>query len=471
MTSILLASLLASLTQVISGEIPPGLTAPARVIFVTADDSPGDVRCDEHARRWSCAGVTPGVRGLVVFVGDDGVASISIGMPDVDVPVSRWGRVVRVTAGGAAPDDLHDLHMSAWKPERSRARPNTRRFRPVADDDVHVAPMSPSSFWIAGTTTDPDAFVLLEGPAVGTTRLAASRLSEGPPDEPLYLPAAVPLTIVGRVHGSHGEDADGADVELFALLAPDDPAVVRARDDVPLLHRLSAKASADGRFRIERAPDAPLLIAAAHTVFGAGGVWISSAAVPVDVELTPPALVKGRVLKHRLPVPAARVRFVPDADAWASSTDPADHISEETFTASDGTFALPLPPKRVGVIRVLLDDGTGVRVAVPSLVIQGDVLVGDLTVPDARRLFVRLADGPGCSIVAAGPVGALGLEIVKAASATTVYELELPDAGVWSLNAECGGEIYEVEPPLVAVPAEGHPSAVDARVLKPAGDS
>ena len=85
MTSILLASLLASVTQMISGEIPPGLTAPARVIFVTADDSPGDVRCDEHARRWSCAGVTPGVRGLVVFVGDDGVASISIGMPDVDL--------------------------------------------------------------------------------------------------------------------------------------------------------------------------------------------------------------------------------------------------------------------------------------------------------------------------------------------------------------------------------------------------
>jgi hypothetical protein len=174
-----------------------------------------------------------------------------------------------------------------------------------------------------------------------------------------------------------------------------------------------------------------------------------------------------RVLRHGLPVPAARVRFLPAPDAWAASMDPMDHVTEETRTKDDGTFALALPRNPAGTIQVLLDDGTGVRVAVPTLQTTAhDVLLGDLTVPDPRRLVVRLLDGAACDLLAVGPLGALGVKVVRATSRTGVYELELPDAGSWALNAECRGETYEIEPPVVVLPANGQPPVVFAVVVK-----
>ena len=165
-------------------------------------------------------------------------------------------------------------------------------------------------------------------------------------------------------------------------------------------------------------------------------------------------------------MPNARVRFLPDSDAWVASVDPMEHITQESKTTDDGRFAIPLPQKRAGAIQILLDDGSGVRVAVPDLKTKGDLLLGDITVPDPRRLVVRLLDGLTCKVIAVGPLGALGLKTVEATSQTAVYELELPDSGEWNVNADCGGTIYAIEPPVVSVPAGGQPPAVDARVIR-----
>src|SRR5207245_712485 len=102
----------------------------------------------------------------------------------------------------------------------------------------------------------------------------------------------------------------------------------------------------------------PFRITASHWSFGSGGVWVGRVGPPVDIALAPAPKVKARVLRRGLPVPAARVRFFPDLDAWAASADPMDHFTEETRTKDDGTFALPLPRKPAGTIQVLLDDGT-----------------------------------------------------------------------------------------------------------------
>jgi hypothetical protein len=214
-------------------------------------------------------------------------------------------------------------------------------------------------------------------------------------------------------------------------------------------------------------------LVASHPVLGSGAAWIDLDGPPVDLELTPPPRATGRALKHGLPVPNARVRFLPDSGAWAASVDPGEHITRESKTADDGRFAIPLPQKRAGSIQILLDDGSGVRVAVPDLKTKGDLLLGDIAVPDPRRLVVRLFDGLSCKVVAVGPLGALGLKTVQASSQTAVFELELPDSGEWNLNADCGGTIYAIVPPLVSVPADGEPPAVDARVIRPRspGDS
>jgi hypothetical protein len=338
---------------------------------------------------------------------------------------------------------------------------------------VQTVRVSETSFWVSGNAVDPDGFLALDGPAIGRSRLSTIRLSEGVADDPIFLPATTMASIGGRVHGSHGEDADGAELELLELLDSrqiGDAMPERLDERTPLLRVRSVTASPDGSFQFDRVSIGPFRITASHPSFGSGGVWVGLFGPPVDIALTPAPSAKARVLRRGLPVPAARVRFVPDLDAWAASVDPMDHVTQETRTKDDGTFALPLPRKPAGIIQVLLDDGTDVRVAVPNLQTTDDVLLGDLTVPDPRRLVVRLLDGIDCDLLAVGPLGALGLKVVRAASRTGVYELELNDAGSWALNAECRGGIYGVEPPVVALPAGGQPPAVDAHVVKPRGE-
>jgi hypothetical protein len=160
---------------------------------------------------------------------------------------------------------------------------------------------------------------------------------------------------------------------------------------------------------------------------------------------------------------------MPDADAFAASRDPMEHIALEVRTLDDGTFSLALPPKHVGIVQVVLDDGGRVRVAISNLQTKGDIPLGDISVPDNTHLAVRLIDGNGCGVVAIGPLGTLGLAMVRAASVTDVYDLELPEAGSWSLAAECGQRRYEIDPPIVVVPANRAATAVDARVIKTPG--
>jgi hypothetical protein len=454
----------------VTGLFPPTLGDPARAVWIAVSPKTESVQCDLSAgRQWSCDGVPPGGRGLVVLIGDGAIAAVAVGVSGVDATAATWGRVIEITAGGAAPEDLHDLELTAWKPGRSRTRPQTRRFDAVKDDDVRPVRLSDTSFWVAGTAGDPDAFLALDGPGIGSSRISTRFLSEGAPDDTIYLPADSPSTISGRVHGAHGEDADGAEVELLERLEIPDrggPKPERADDTTPLLHRLSVAASPDGRFQFDRVSAGPFRVIASHSLFGSGAAWVDLSGPPVDLELTPAPRARGRALKHGLPVPNARVRFLPDADAWAASVDPMEHVSQEERTADNGTFAIPLPPKRAGTIQILLDDGSGVRVAVPNLKTNGDLLLGDLTVPDARRLVVRLFDGLSCHVVAVGPLGALGLKTVEASSQTAIYELDLPDPGEWNLNANCGGAIYAIEPPVVSVPADRQPPAVDARVVR-----
>jgi hypothetical protein len=442
-------------------------------LWIAAGPDAGSVRCDVSApHEWSCDGLVTDARGLVVLIGDGAIATLGVGLSGLraDVAtVAKWGRVVHVTAGAAAPEDLHDLQLTAWKPERSHARPQTRRFTPIKDDDVQTVRMSQASFWVSGNAVDPDAFVALDGPAIGRSRMSTKRLSEGVPDDPIVLPATTPATIGGQVHGPHGEEAGGAGVELFELLDSrqiGDAMPERLDERTPLLRERSITASPDGLFQFDRVSVGPFRIVASHSSLGSAGVWVGLVGPPVDIVLTSAPRAKARVLRHGLPVPAARVRFLPDPDVWAASVDPMDHVTEETRTKDDGTFALALPRKPAGTIQVLLDDGTGVRVAVPNLQTTRDVLLGDLTVPDPRRLVVRLLDGVACDLVAAGPLGALGVKVVRAASRTGVYQLELPDAGSWALNAECRGVVHEIEPPVIAVPASGQPAAVDALVVK-----
>src|SRR5262249_49773120 len=148
---------------------------------------------------------------------------------------------------------------------------------------------------------------------------------------------------------------------------------------------------------------------------------------------------------------------------------PRDYIGADARTGDDGRFALPLPRRHAGMVHIVADDGASVRVAMQDDRAAREVTLGDIQVPDGRRIVVRVIEGDACTLVAAGPLRALGLKIGRAASATGVYELELPESGGWPLAADCGARVFGIDPPVVVVPSDREAPIVDARVLKSPG--
>jgi hypothetical protein len=453
----------------IDGAIPSDVGAPARIVWVPIDARSADVRCDIiPPAAWSCDGVAPDTRGIVVMVGNDGMAARAVGVATIDPATTVWGRIVYVTPGELAPEELRNLSLSAFKPRRPHVRQQTRRFEAAQDDDVHVTKVSETTFWVGGSGADPDGFVALAGPGIGDLRVPTRLFSEGAPEDPVFVAARAGASIAGRVYGIHGDDADGAEVELWEPLRPDEPRE-RLDDITAAIRRAEIRAGRDGSFRFDRVGEGPMLLAASHGTLGAARRWITNAAQPVDLELTPRPRATGRVLKRGLPAASALIRFVPDADAFAASVDPRDHVTQEVRTANDGTFSLPLPPKHAGAIQIVLDDGSVARVVLTSAPIKTERALGDIAVPDGAHLTVRVLDSAGCGVVAVGPLGMLGLTTVRAASVSGVYELDLPEAGVWSLAAECGRAVIGIEPPVVVVPGDRALPPVDARVVRTPG--
>lgn len=453
----------AQVLRPLSGEIPRGIDVPSRVLFIPAGDNPVESGCDVRAGRWICADVAAGSRGLVVFVGQDAIAWMVVGTEARAASAASWGRVIQVSPAAVTPAELHDLDLTPLKPDRPRLRPRTRQFMAIADDGVRVVKLSSSRFWVSGRVTDPDAFLLVEGPAIGSQRLPTARLPDEPVEQIVYVNATAPTVLQGYVQGSRGEDAYGADVDLMEMLEMSaDP---RLADDTPVIYRASTTVSADGSFRFDRVTGGPFRISARHAQLGHSAIWTTGATAPISIKLTPTPRVNGRVLRQKLPIAGARVRFVPDLATWAVAADPTDLVSVETTSRDDGTFVVAVPASRSGTIQILTMDGGGVRVAVPE-VRSGEFSVGDVAIPDGASLLVRLIDGEGCDLVAAGPIGVLGLVMVRATRSADLYRLDLPEHGAWMLEAECRGQLVHVEPAVITVPADSQ-EPVDVRITKP----
>src|SRR5262249_58673146 len=112
----------------------------------------------------------------------------------------------------------------------------------------------------------------LAGPDMGDLRLPTRGLAEGVPEDPVFLPARAAISITGRVYGVHGDDAGGADVEVWELLQPEERE--RPDDTAPAIRRRATRAAPDGSFRIYRIRETTLLVLASHETPGATRPWI-----------------------------------------------------------------------------------------------------------------------------------------------------------------------------------------------------
>ena len=441
------------------GSVPAAIGTVSRVIWIDADDESPDGVCElASATRWHC--VVPGGNiGLVVFYNDSAVAFTAIGVPAQDA-VRQWGRVLRVEPGALDLVELRELRVTSWVPERPRARPRTRRLTPIEDPSVTVTPLSSRSFWILGSgNPQSDAYIQLTGKSIASVRLPTALLASDTPDIPVLVSVDRSNTLEGRVETRDGEVAPGAEVELFTRLVggpPDEPWQV-----AELVRTRTTSASSDGVFQFDGLSIDSFLIVASHRSLGRAELVASPPDGLAVLKLRPPSRITGRVLKDSLPVPGARVRFVPDISAWTESVDPRQHLTEEIMTGEDGRFSLVLPPESAGFVQVMAPDGAAKRLPVSQPKNTSEVALGDIVLPERRRLDVRLLSGGSCELFATGPLGALGLTIVRATSVSSVFSFDLPEPGQWSLNAECEGRSVALQPQAVLVAPDGPIPMVD----------
>jgi hypothetical protein len=342
-----------------------------------------------------------------------------------------------------------------------------RRFVPVADQAVDIVQLSNVAFWIAGSTSDADAFLSIDGSAIGSLRAPLTDVKEGPPELPLFVPAPMAFPLTGRVRGRAAQDVEGAEVELYEPLTK--PSPDRAFESLPMVRRRQTRSDGSGSFTFERLAPGIYLIVVTDSMFGRATARVESLADPLTIQLIPPRRATGRVLRGMLPVPSARVRFLPDRDAFVGSADPRDLVAEETPTDADGRFSAALPSQLAGTLQVIAPDGASARLPLRSASQSGDIAVGDITLSEQRRLAVRLLDPASCTLSAVGPLGAIGLTVVHATESGAVHWFEIPEPGDWALDAACEGQDYAVQPMIVSVPATA-PDAmipiVDVRLLK-----
>jgi len=449
------------------GIVPPTLTAPSRAIWI-ADDASQDGRCAlVSPRQWACVGLGDAPRGVLIIVGADGVVRVNVG-PSMagSGAVRRWGRVVVVTDGGINPDDLAQVSLEPWKPNRSRVRPRAMRFGRVREPAMDIVRVSNRMFWVAGNDVDTDTFLELDGPTVGSARLPASELMNGAPDLPLYLSAVAPASLTGRVQSSDGRDVDDVAVEIFEPLSlvPDQRS--EQLESLPLIQRAETRTDRNGAFTVDRLVSVPLLAIVNDPVRGRGAALVHVFGESIVVRLVQPVRATGRVLRHHIPVDGARVRFVPDADAYSSSGDPNDLLTGEQTTGGDGAFELPLPSIRSGAIQITAPDGTTARVVPSMLPMSKTVALGDIELPDHRRIALRLVDASGCLLAAVGPLGRLGMTTVQALPIGDLRIVDFPEPGEWALTIVCDRIRHAIDPPIIDVTPGGPERTVDVRVVR-----
>lgn len=421
----MIAMLLTAAT--ITGAVPGGL-ATSRVVWFNSGT--GDsITCDLAGSMWRCDGLADPQHGIVAMIADSEVAIACIGgaCGSGTGRARRWGRLVLVSPGGVAPTDLRELQVTAWKPQQSPFRIAARRLMAFRDADVDVVPISEVAFWIAGDAVNPGSYVSVEGAAIGSMRVVVGLLAAGPPDAPFFLPASIPFSLSGRVQSAALEGDAGVDVQLFEPLRRTDEAAadVSASEPPPMVLLAETRSDEEGGFPFERLAPGSYVVEATHASSGRGSARVRSLAEPLVVRLNPPVRARGRVLRDQLPIAGARVRFLPAPEAFIKIEDPSDLVAPDAATDSEGRFLMALPRLVTGHLQVVAPDGMSTRVPVSPQAGSREILIGDITLPDPRRLRVRVLEG-GCTILAAGPLGGLGLTIIRGSPAGNMHWFEVP---------------------------------------------
>jgi hypothetical protein len=397
----------------------------------------------------------------VIHAGSD-IGFVALGLHGVvSTGVAKWGRLIRIFPASEA----DEVSASALRLDRPAVRPNTRTLDVAPDDDTHVWPVSPTAFWVTGTSRQTDAFIRFEAKSSARHDEPLEDVAQDA-DTPLAVALQTSLALDGRVESSNGSPVSGALVGLVTLRPNDTaeptPAMLKNADVMRVAER---RTDADGAFEFEGLESRFYKVVVVDFEHGRGEQWARAAGPPIVVRLKAPSKATGRVLRQKLPAAGVNVRFVPDATAWRDSRDPSEHLTLDVSSGDDGRFVLVLPPLAEGTVQVSAPDGATKRIPLPHLTDVSEIALGDVVLEDLIPVEIQ-TDMPDCVVSAVGPAGASGFSIVRARTTGVVHSLQLPEPGQWLMHVECGGVERRVAPSAIEVSAKGELSTHNLRVIE-----
>ena len=91
--------------------------------------------------------------------------------------------------------------------------------------------------------------------------------------------------------------------------------------------------------------------------------------------------------------------------------------------------------------------------------------LGDIHLPSPLTVTVRLM-APGCDLHAVGPLGSLGLELVRGLfdPTSSAHRMVFPEPGFWWLEAQCGAQARTVQPPVLQLGPDDSARVVELRL-------
>lgn len=433
----------------VSGTAPAGPDLRAPLTWISAEHDAVWPRCVwGSSNRWECWGIPRAEAG--VLVESDGahlqwrtVQPVRSG----DWHPAEWGRLMVVSDSvGLAPAKLQVQVQQAVAPPGYRQA--SVRVQTAAAADVTVAQLSAGAVWLGGSSAPDHAWVLIRAPGCAPQIVQLADVAEGS----FTVPELIELDPVRHVQGTvlaGTQAASGSTVTAFRLIDPPSQP-----DDWSNARRVFAEETSTddhGSFALDELGIDQYEILAWDPQRGRASLLLNPGQQDVTLHLGQTGVARGRVLVEGKPVAGVTVFSVPDPNVFASAADPVDVKGGDGRTDSDGRFLVAVAPSGGGELRIGGGGYSTKRVPLPRMPVPL-VDVGDVDLGSPLAVQIVLDRDPGCNLLATGPVGRLGLQVVTGVrTGPGVFRVVIPEEGQWQFGLECGGTIGPLVPTLVSI--------------------
>ncbi|HEY3883997.1 MAG TPA: hypothetical protein VGL62_02225 [Vicinamibacterales bacterium] len=400
------------------------------------------------AAAWECWGTPAGSDALLIANRPGTVSWLEI---RASIPgqwcTSEWGRFIDLIGpDGEQPVHAHVEIARAAAPPSYRSR--SIRLESVSVPWIETREFPPSGVWIAGERPSGAAWAAFSADNAAPRYVALDDLASGAATVPEKIRFDAERPLDGTVLGA-AQPASGAILTLFRLIdplpSPEDPQKPRR------VFAAETTAQEDGTFRFQSLGNGNYELVAWHPELGRASIFLQPAEQHVAVSLELAGMVRGRVLIGGKPAAGVDVFSVPDPAAYSNSDDPVTIKGGDGQTGADGRFTVSLAPSGGGELRVGGGAYSTRRVPLPSTPMPV-VDLGDIELGAPLVISVVLDQDSACGVLATGPVGRLGLQIVRGVrTGPGLYRVTIAEEGEWEFGLDCAGTITPLSPSTMTV--------------------